>query len=208
MLICLVFFVQRDHDHAVGPLAVLAFAAVLANQQQVHNVFVLHHAGVGPVPDYILRAQGIIGVFVRFKGLFLLGDCLGGRCTPDAPQHALQSGIANEYQQEECNAKNQQYPPPQRNSRPARGRLCSRCGLFRRFSQGRSRNLRCAFYFAFFFTCNFHLFTVILYFFLKVFYTFPKSVFPNYSASIIFATMAVAVLMYSPMLNFFTTRTS
>ena len=43
---------------------------------------------------------------------------------------------------------------------------------------------------------------------LKVFYTFPKSVFPNYSASIIFATMAVAVLMYSPMLNFFTTRTS
>ena len=39
-------------------------------------------------------------------------------------------------------------------------------------------------------------------------YTFPKSVFPNYSASIIFATMAVAVLMYSPMLNFFTTRTS
>ena len=31
---------------------------------------------------------------------------------------------------------------------------------------------------------------------------------PNYSASIIFATMAVAVLMYSPMLNFFTTRTS
>ena len=166
-------------------------------QQQVHNVFVLHHAGVGPVPDYILRAQGIIGVFVRFKGLFLLGDCLGGRCTLDVPQHALQSGIANEYQQEECNAKNQQYPPPQRNSRPARGRLCGRCGLFRRFSRGRSRNLRCAFYFAFFFTCNFHLF-----------YTFPKSVFPNYSASIIFATMAVAVLMYSPMLNFFTTRTS
>ena len=41
-----------------------------------------------------------------------------------------------------------------------------------------------------------------------LFYTFPKSVFPNYSASIIFATMAVAVLMYSPMLNFFTTRTS
>ena len=38
-------------------------------------------------------------------------------------------------------------------------------GLFRRFSRGRSRNLRCAFYFAFFFTCNFHLF-----------YTFPKSV--------------------------------
>lgn len=51
------FQFRRDHDHAVGPLAVLAFAAVLANQQQVHNVFVLHHAGVGPVPDYILRAQ-------------------------------------------------------------------------------------------------------------------------------------------------------
>ena len=48
----------------------------------------------------------------------------------------------------------------------------------------------------------------VIFIFLPLFYTFPKSVFPNYSASIIFATMAVAVLMYSPMLNFFTTRTS